>query len=241
LDAVIPQLALAVMAKRPHAGEVKTRLCPPLTPDEAAELARCFLLDTLDRIRRVPDIERFLAFAPPDAERFFRSQAGGAFSLLPQQGSDLGERLADVSEALLAAGYPAVTIVGTDSPTLPDGVLHEAHAVLGRDGADLVLGPTEDGGYYLIGLRRPSRVLFEGIAWSTEAVLRQTLAKAEAAGLRTHILPAWYDVDVASDFQRLMHDLAEYPASAPRTGAFLAGPSSRARRHRIARRTGTRP
>lgn len=234
------QLALAVMAKRPQAGEVKTRLCPPLTPEEAAGLAQCFLLDKLDQVRRVAYVERFLAFSPSDAETFFRSRAGGAFSLLPQRGTDLGERLADLSERLLTAGYPAVMIVGTDSPTLPDAVLHEAHGVLAQDRADVVLGPTDDGGYYLIGLRQPRRDLFCGIAWSTDAVLRQTVAKAEAAGLRTHILPAWYDVDVASDLERLVRDLTDNPASAPRTRAFLVGPSSRAHRNRIARRTETR-
>jgi len=227
-----PQLALAVMAKRPQAGEVKTRLCPPLTPDEAAQLALSFFLDKLDQVRRVPGVARFLAFFPPDAEAFFRSQTGDAFSLLPQRGNDLGERLADLAERLLGEGYPAVTIVGTDSPTLPDAVLQEAHGALAQDRADVVLGPTDDGGYYLIGLRRPIRDLFRDIAWSTDAVLRQTVAKAEAAGLRTHILPTWYDVDVASDLRRLVCDLADDRTSAPRTRAHLLGLSSLVRRGR---------
>jgi len=231
------QVALAIMAKQPQAGEVKTRLCPPLTPEEAAELAQRFLLDKLDQVRRVPGVERFLAFSPSDAETFFRSQAGGAFSLVPQRGTDLGERLADLSDQLLRAGFAAVMIIGADSPTLPDAVLVEAHEVLTRDQADVVLGPTDDGGYDLIGLRRPSRVLFRGIAWSTDTVLSQTVAKAGMAGLRTHLLPAWYDVDVESDLHRLARDLADDRTPALRTRSYLLALAPFAGRDRIVDRT----
>jgi len=234
---VTKQVALAIMAKRPQAGDVKTRLCPPLTPEEAAELAQCFLFDKFDQVCRVPGVERFLAFSPPDAETFFRSQAGGAFSLLPQQGTDLGERLADLSERLLRAGFAAVMIIGADSPTLPDSVLQEAHAVLAQNRADVVLGPTEDGGYYLIGLRKPRRDLFCGIAWSTDAVLRQTVARADAVGLRTHLLPPWYDVDVPSDLRRLARDVADERTSAPRTRSYLLTRAPFAGRDRIIDRT----
>ena len=220
------RLALAVMAKRPQAGEVKTRLCPPLTPEKAARLAHCFLLDKLEQIRRIPGVARFVAFSPPDAEDFFRTQIGEAFSLLPQRGADLGERLADVADRLLGAGFSATMIIGTDSPTLPDTVLHEAHEVLGSDRADLVLGPAKDGGYYLIGLRRPSRSLFHEIAWSTDTVLSQTVARAGKGGLRTHLLPAWYDVDVEPDLRRLVRDLADDRTPAPRTRAYLLGLAS---------------
>ncbi|OGB92719.1 MAG: hypothetical protein A2Z31_01095, partial [candidate division NC10 bacterium RBG_16_65_8] len=174
-------IALAIMAKRPQAGKVKTRLCPPLIPEEAAQLAHCFLLDKLEQGRRLSGVTRFVAFFPPDAEAFFRTQAGEAFSLLPQRGADLGDRLVDVSDRLLGAGVSAVMIIGTDSPTLPDAVLREAHEVLTRDRADVVLGPVDDGGYYLIGLRRPSGSLFHGIAWSTDTVLSQTVARAKRA------------------------------------------------------------
>ncbi|MBP1777257.1 MAG: uncharacterized protein H6Q86_3267, partial [candidate division NC10 bacterium] len=210
------RLALAVMAKRPQAGKVKTRLCPPLTPEEAAQLAHCFLLDKLEQIRRFPSVARFVAFSPPDAEDFFHAQAGEAFSLLPQRGVDLGERLSDLSARLLGAGFTAVMIIGTDSPTLPDAALQEAHAVLTRDRADVVLGPVDDGGYYLIGLRRPSEVLFQGIAWSTDTVLLQTVARAGRAALRTHLLPKWFDVDGEPDLRRLVRDLADDRIPAPR-------------------------
>ena len=217
------RLALAVMAKRPQAGKVKTRLCPPLTPEEAAQLAHCFLLDKLEQIRRFPSVARFVAFSPPAAEDFFHAQAGEAFSLLPQRGVDLGERLSDLSARLLGAGFTAVMIIGTDSPTLPDAALQEAHAVLTRDRADVVLGPVDDGGYYLIGLRRPSEVLFQGIAWSTDTVLLQTVARAGRAALRTHLLPKWFDVDGEPDLRRLVRDLADDRIPAPRTRAYLLG------------------
>jgi len=231
------QVALAIMAKRPQAGEVKTRLCPPLTPEEAAELALRFLLDKLDQVCRLAGIDRFIAFSPPDAEAFFANQTGGAFSLLPQRGNDLGERLADLADRLLGDGFGVVTIIGTDSPTLPDAVLVEAHEVLTRDQADVVLGPTDDGGYYLIGLRRPSRVLFRGIAWSTDTVLSQTVANAGMAGLRTHLLPAWYDVDVESDLHRLARDLADDRTPALRTRSYLLTLAPFAGRDRTVDRT----
>ena len=230
------RLALAVMAKRPQAGEVKTRLCPPLTPEEAAELAHCFLADTLKQVRRVPGVERFVAFSPADAEDFFRKQTGAAFSLFPQAAGDLGARLADLTDHWLKAGFAGVIVIGADLPTLPDAVLHEAREVLAGELADVVLGPADDGGYYLIGLRRPSRALFAGIAWSTDAVLSQTVARADAAGLRTHLLPPWYDVDVAADLQRLAHDLADDRTRAARTRAYLLSLKSFAARGRIAYR-----
>lgn len=219
-------IALAIMAKRPQAGEVKTRLCPPLTPEEAAQVAHAFLLDKLEQVRRLQGVARFVAFFPSDVEAFFRTQAGEAFSLLPQRGAGLGERLAELSDRLLGAGFRAVMIIGTDSPTLPDAALQEAHEVLARDRADVVLGPVDDGGYYLIGLRRPSRSLFHGIAWSTDTVLLQTVARARMADLRTHLLPRWFDVDAEPALRRLGRDLADDRIPASRTRACLLGLAS---------------
>jgi rSAM/selenodomain-associated transferase 1 len=234
---VTKQVALAIMAKRPRAGEVKTRLCPPLTSEEAARLAHCFLLDKLDQVRRLPGVARFVAFSPSDAEAFFGNQIGDGFSLLPQRGNDLGERLANLSERLLGGGFAAALIIGADSPTLPDAVIHEAHEALAVGMADVVLGPADDGGYYLIGLRRPGPFLFQGIAWGTDAVLSQTLARAGMARLRTHLLPAWYDVDVEADLHRLARDLADDRTPALRTRSYLLTLARFARRDRIVDRT----
>ncbi len=215
--------ALAIMAKQPQPGKVKTRLSPPLTPEEAARLSHCFLLDTVERVQRLPGVARYLAFAPPDAREFFRDLAGEGFALLPQVGADLGERLAHLSQALFAARCSAAVIIGADSPTLPDAVLREALDVLTQGRIDVVLGPAEDGGYYLIGQRSPNPSLFQGIAWSTDAVLPQTLERATVAGLRTHLLPAWSDVDTPGDLRRLIRDLADGRILARHTRECLLG------------------
>jgi uncharacterized protein len=216
-----PPVAVAVMTKRPVAGQVKTRLSPPLTLDGAARLSHGFLLDTLARVQRLTGIARFVAFSPLESATFFGALVGETFALLPQTGSDLGERLAGVFERLLAAQFAAAVIIGTDSPTFPDEYLREAVAVLCRDGADVVLGPVEDGGYYLVGLRSPAPPLFQGVAWSTAGVLRETLDRIAVAGLRSHLLPGWFDVDTEPDLRRLARDLADDWTSAPHTRECL--------------------
>lgn len=216
-----PSVALAIMAKSPAPGQVKTRLSPPLTPAEAAELARAFLLDKIAQVSRLPGVEQFLAFTPPDASEEFRAITGGTYVLIRQAGADLGERLSRVSDRLLATALPAAVIVGTDSPTLSDRCILEAIDVLALGRADVVLGPVEDGGYYLIGLRRPSPFLFRDITWSTPRVLRDTLARAQTVGLRVHLLPVWYDVDTETDLRRLARDLAAAPEIAPQTARCI--------------------
>lgn len=195
--------ALAILAKAPVPGAVKTRLCPPLRPEEAADLCRAFLQDCLDRARAVPAVAAYLAYTPAEAEAFFTATAGAGIGLLPQGDGDLGQRMASVAGRLLAAGHPAVLLTGTDSPTLPAELLAEAADRLLRRPADLLLGPTADGGYYLLGLRRPLPGLFGELAWGTDAVLAQTLERAAAAGLAVELLPGWYDVDTGADLRRL--------------------------------------
>lgn len=214
-------IALVIMVKQPAPGHVKTRLCPPLTATQAAELYRCFLLDKMAQVRRVPVAAPYLAFTPEAAQGFFRDLAGERFLLVPQEGRDLGERLDQLSQRLLAAGHPGVVIIDSDTPSLPDRHLVEAVERIGDPGTDAVFGPAEDGGYYLVGLRRPSPMLFQGITWSTAVVLEQTLAKAAAAGLRVHRLPAWFDVDTGNDLERLADDLARNGTPAQHTRAFL--------------------
>jgi hypothetical protein len=213
--------AVVVMAKQPIAGRVKTRLTPPLTPEEAAGLSHSFLLDKLDQVRRMRDVARYLAFAPPEAEAAFAPLARLDFTLVSQVGADLGERLAGLVMRVCARRVSAVGIVGTDSPTLPDDFLAEAVGVLHQRRADVVIGPAEDGGYYLIGLRNPSPSLFRGISWSTSDVLRETLARVRTAGLRLHLLPAWFDVDTETDLRRLARDMDLADIMACHTRAHL--------------------
>ena len=212
--------ALIVVAKEPVPGQTKTRLCPPFTPKDAAELYRCLLLDTLALMSRVEVADHTVAYLPADAQAFFERLAPNGFRLVPQEGDDLGARLAHALSYHLDLGYRRAVIMNSDGPTLPTACLREAFS--GLDHADITLGPGHDGGYYLIGMRQPHPELFRGIAWSTERVVSQTLAKCQRLGLTVHMLPEWYDVDLETDLKRLSQDLAQDPALAPRTGAFLS-------------------
>lgn len=216
------QLAIAVMAKAPEAGQVKTRLVPPLSHEEAAELYRCFLLDKLLQVGQLEGVDRYLAYTPYEASLLMRELAPSSFSLISQAGSDLGDRLHRLSASLLERGHPGVIIIDSDTPTLPTTYLRESVDRLRDVPTDLVLGPAEDGGYYLIGLKRPCRALFEGIQWSGPSVLAMTLQRASAERLQIATLPSWFDVDTADDLRRLRLDLATNGnAIAPHTRVFL--------------------
>ncbi|HJR04495.1 MAG TPA: TIGR04282 family arsenosugar biosynthesis glycosyltransferase [Methylomirabilota bacterium] len=215
-------VGLAIMAKAPRVGAVKTRLCPPLRAPEAAELARCFLLDAIERVRMVAGARPIMAYAPIEAHGQFEEAAPG-FALIPQRGGDLGERQLGLIEDTLALGLQAALVIGTDSPTLPRENLDEAVSLVMARDVDVVLGPTEDGGYYLIGMRVPHPGLFEDMPWSTPAVLGRTLDRAQRLGLRVACLPTWFDVDTGADLERLRVEIDASPAGSPRhTRAFLA-------------------
>ena len=214
-------VGLAIMAKAPLVGAVKTRLCPPLRPPEAAELARSFLLDTVDRVRMVAGARPIMAYAPVEAQAQFEEAAPG-FALIPQRGGDLGERQLHLIEEILGLGLQAALVIGTDSPTLPRECLDEAVSLVMAPDVDVVLGPTEDGGYYLIGMRAPCPALFENMPWSTPTVLSRTLERAQRLGLRVACLPTWFDVDTGADLERLRVELEAAPGASPRhTRAFL--------------------
>jgi rSAM/selenodomain-associated transferase 1 len=214
--------ALIVMAKEPSPGGTKTRLSPPLTAEQAADLYRCFLLDTLDLMRQVASAQPVIAYAPPEAELAFRDLAAPGFELIPQAGPDLGERLDRVVADCLDRGFRQVVIVASDSPTIPLAILEQAFVELDDPAMDVVLGPCDDGGYYLIGLKQRCPALFRGIVMSTATVLEETLARAGEQGLHVACLPPWYDVDTSEDLARLKQELrgaANHPAQ--RTRAFL--------------------
>ena len=209
------RVALCIMAKAPEAGQVKTRLCPPLSPEGAAEISRCFIRDKAAQVREVAGAEPVLAYAPDTAAFVFQALAPG-FTLLPQGGGDLTARLLSVLDRLFAEGFDAAIMIDSDTPTLPTGLLERAVSVLTAGEHDLVLGPSEDGGYYLIALRRPCPQLFEGIPWSTPAVLEETLRRARTLGFRTLALHPWYDVDTGDDLARLTAELAVGAGGGPR-------------------------
>ncbi|MFN2168254.1 MAG: TIGR04282 family arsenosugar biosynthesis glycosyltransferase [Anaerolineae bacterium] len=208
------------MAKRPAVGRTKTRMCPPLEPAEAAALYGAMLRDTIEVAARLDCVQLALAVTPPEAAEEFRPISPPGALLLPVVGADIGDCLHQVLGHLLADGHPKAIAIDSDSPTLPADYLRQAVALL--DEADVVLGPCEDGGYYLIGLKQSQPGLFRDIAWSTAQVIAQTLAQAEALGLTVALLPAWYDVDVAADLDRLRGELASLPDEALRhTRRFL--------------------
>jgi rSAM/selenodomain-associated transferase 1 len=212
--------ALLVVAKRPAPGRTKTRLCPPLTGQQAADLYRCLLLDTLALIRSLPDVHPIIAYLPQDAAGYFRELAPD-FDLLPQEGADLGERLDNALTHCLQNGFRQAVIMNSDGPTLPAANLRRAFDLL-DEGADVVLGPCEDGGYYLIGITAPQPTLFYAMEMSTPTVMDETLARASAAGLTVAQLGTWYDVDTAADLARLAAELRDGQAGVGRaTRSFL--------------------
>ena len=211
--------ALIVVAKEPVPGETKTRLSPPFAPKSAAEFYRCLLLDTLALMARLEGADRTVAYTPGRALDYFAGIVPNGFRLVAQQGADLGQRLTHALGQHFELGYRRVAIMNSDGPTLPLACLEEAFSALYRE--DITLGPGHDGGYYLIGMKRLHPELFQGIAWSTEQVVPQTLDICHHLGLSVHLLPEWYDVDVAADLERLQCDLQQDPSLAPHTRAFL--------------------
>jgi rSAM/selenodomain-associated transferase 1 len=212
--------ALLVVAKRPTPGQTKTRLSPPLSLAEAADLYEHFLRDTLDLIRQVPDVQPIIAYLPEGEEAYFSALAPD-FALLSQQGDDLGARLDNALTHCLTNGFQKAVIMDSDSPTLPVACLVEAFAAL--ETADVVLGPCEDGGYYLIGLKRPAPHLLREVPMSTPNVIRDTLKVAAIEGLTVAQLPLWYDVDTVSELDRLQLEIKSMTAErAKYTRRFLA-------------------
>ena len=218
--------ALVIFAKAPIPGQVKTRLCPPLTPDEAATLHGSFVLDTLERTKaavtkfKLP-LDRYLACTPSSAHVFFKiMEERQGVRLLDQVGEDVGARMHQTFDTLFTKGYWQVVMVGTDVPSLPLEQYKQACTLLATH--DLVLGPALDGGYYLIGLKQPRPDLFTGIPWSTEQVLHLTREKAKGLRLAIALTDPWRDVDTAEDLQALI-DASVLDAKKPRNEQTFSG------------------
>jgi hypothetical protein len=216
-----PTNALLTVAKRPAPGRTKTRLAPPLSPEQASALYECLLRDTLDLMRCVPHVQPAIAYLPAEERAYFEALAPD-FALVLQEGDDLGARLDNALTRALSAGFRRAVIMNSDGPTLPLDYLTRAFDAL-ANGADVALGPSDDGGYYLIGLRRPAPRLLREVRMSTPDVLADTLAIAAQERLRVELLPVWYDVDDGASLARLRAELATAPPSVARhTRGFLA-------------------
>ncbi len=220
----MPQPLVVVMVKAPRAGEVKTRLVPPLLESEAASLAACFAQDTVFNAQQVVS-NVLVAYAPADARVDLEAILPANLLWLEQDGDNLGERLHSVAAFVSNLGYSPFVILGADSPTLPTGFIQQALNVLTAGEADISLGPTDDGGYYLVGLRSPVAGLFQNIDWSTPSTYEQTATNAANLDLRLQSLGCWYDVDTRADLKRLQNELNDSePARlrAPNTCRWLA-------------------
>ncbi len=220
--------ALAVMTKAPHPGQVKTRLSPPLTSHEAAELNKAFLMDTGAAISGATETSPacgVAVYTPADAASAYFDILPNDFVLLPQRGESFGERLYFAATDLFKCGFASVCLIDSDSPTVSAETFATAAKQVNVDCDTVVLGPCEDGGYYLIGINKPHRELFERIDWSTERVLDQTMQRASDIGIAVKLLPTGYDVDDRVALQRLSAELLEQPARelvAPNTRRILA-------------------
>lgn len=219
--------ALAVMTKAPRAGQVKTRLTPPLSAVEAAELNACFLRDISAAISvtsAMGGARGVGVYTPEGAEADFAGILPPDFDLLLQRGEKLEERLISAATDLLRVGFTSVCLMNSDSPTVPATAFTQAISWLSAGNDRMVLGPSDDGGYYLIGFNRIRQRVFEEINWSTPQVCEQTLARAKEIGLAVKLLPTWYDVDDRATLRRLFEELhgdgaQGYPA--PATRGFL--------------------
>ena len=210
--AILPpkRCALSIMTKAPRPGEVKTRLIPPLTPIEAAQLNTNFLRDvsrSISLAARKSASRGIAVYTPRGSEESYEEILPANFFLLPQRGNLFGERLLFAAEDLFKVGFESVCLINSDSPTVEPSSFAEAANELAKSGDRIVIGPAADGGYYLIGLKKLHRRLFEEIDWSTERVLEQTRQRASEIGVEVHQLPIGLDVDDAATLSDLCEEI----------------------------------
>jgi len=209
----MPTAIVAIFAKVPEPGTVNTRLIPSLGPERAAELADAFLEDTVAMVRTLPWAECIIAATSLFARPCFKPH-----EVWVQSEGDLGERLEKVLRLALKR-RPMVLAIGGDTPNLPARLLENARAALAT--ADAVLGPSLDGGFYLIGLKDCPIGLLDGIQWSHSSTLAATTAKLDQFGMKTVLIDPWFDVDGHDDLERLRRQLAADPSAAPKTAELL--------------------
>jgi rSAM/selenodomain-associated transferase 1 len=200
---------LVIMAKEPRVGLTKTRLCPPLTLDEAARLYEALLRDSISLANGLVGIDLAIAVTPPESIAYFKNISPPDTLLMPVECIDIGDCLTQVLGNLLDMGYPSALAFNADGPSVPQEYIQTAVNKL--DACDVVLGPSEDGGYYLVGLKQLHAEIFVGVSWSTPKVLSQTLTKIKVLGLEAELLPPWFDVDNAADIERIRSELAKLP------------------------------
>jgi rSAM/selenodomain-associated transferase 1 len=233
--------AHGIMTKAPQAGKVKTRLSPPLTPEEAAKLNICFLRDLASSIEKACTLSPACGvgiYMPVGAEAAYENVLPERFFLIPQRADGFGVRLAAATKDLFTVGFESVCLINSDSPTVSALSFAEAAQALAKPGDRMVIGPSADGGYYLIGMKKLHPRLFEEIDWSTEYVFDQTMKRAAETGLEVHQLPGGFDVDDHATLRRLCDEVLGQKSGsgndvAPATRKFLSGIIAREGRARI--------
>ncbi len=196
--------AVILFARDPVLGQVKTRLSSLLDDETILRLYICFVEDSLEKIRCVKNADCFVGVSPENHSGFFDGTENSGMSLFVQQGQDLGEKMRSAFVDRFSEGYSKVIIIGSDSPSLPVSYIENALA----SEKDLVLGPSADGGYYLIAMNGKVSEVFGGVAWGTENVLDETLKKVKEANISLELLPVWYDIDFPEDLKFLKTHLA---------------------------------
>ena len=231
--AVTGKCAMGVMIKTPRNGFSKTRLCPPLSSEEAASISRCFLKDTSATIQVLSQEDPFVVgvaiYTPVGSEATLGGLLPPGFKMIAQREVDFGTRLLGAAKDLFSVGFSAVCLIDSDSPTLPLHYLRDLSNFLKEPEDRMVIGPCWDGGYYVIGLRQAHARLFEDVTWNTDRVYVETVERSKEINLPVIALPAWYDVDDQISLSRLLSELFPERANeavprgspAPHTREFL--------------------
>ncbi len=206
------------MAKVPIAGTVKTRLHPLLSVEQSATLAECLLRDTVNKAKFLSD-ELIIAYTPVEKLDVLLAILSNEQIFTEQKGANLGDKMFHAFEFAFSRNSDAVVMIGTDSPTFPAQFITQAFEMLPE--TDAVLGETADGGFYLLGLRKLKKEIFETVEWSSPKTFEQTARNIENLDLKLSLLPNWYDVDTPDDLKRLKKDLSKNPSIAPKTFEFL--------------------
>jgi rSAM/selenodomain-associated transferase 1 len=211
---------LLLFAKSSIKGQVKTRLAAEIGEDFAVKLYKCFVEDLISLVENL-DVHLEIYFYPPHTRLNFSEWLGEQYCYTPQVGDNLGERLKNAFDNAFEVGFSKVVVIGSDSPDLPENFLRLAFKEL--ESHDVVIGPSNDGGYYLIGFSRTSflPVAFDGIAWSTSAVCKQTVEILKRHKLKIYLLPEWYDVDTRSDLEKLIARNKDTAFGQSKTTAFI--------------------
>jgi hypothetical protein len=231
--------AVAIVCKAPGVGGGKSRLRPLLGAEAVAALSACFIRDIAETLEALPALQAgtpIAIYSPAGSEDVLRPLLPARWRLFFQQAATIGEVLHASTTAFLAEGHDCALVVNADSPTLPGAIVEQAIAALRQPGDRVVFGPASDGGYYLIGLKRPHARLFEDIVWSTPDVLARSCERVAEIGLAVTLLPMWYDVDDAETLALLKAELAGQPLGFAAAG--LAGAPARHTRALMAARVG---